>query len=355
MGLSTENAHVFTAGNAGLGLEQVAAALRSLLQGIGYEEAEGADDRVFTLVAHDGWISIYDTETGSLDRLTKGLSQSLGASVAGIRVEDSDKYTAQLCRGGRSVDKISAGVLRKKGTGKPELWVDVLAPGGGESIAGALQGGSVFAEEPLRQLCRALNLPDQAALATPEEMSQQPPSGAHVLRYRSLQRKAPQGPPRLTVVNCGSAPVVVGQGLTQTFVSVANDGQTAQGLRVRCSGEALTQGLIALVELHVVTIVAMGGGIAGARTSHRFEPDGDGWLVGLPALALKARIDPRTLPQGAGMMKAVREYTRSPVTFNFEAEARRAGQAELGIHFEWIDGGGEPLAVRLPITINPAG
>lgn len=355
MGLSTENAHVFTAGSAGLGLEQVATALRSLLQGIGYEEAEGADDRVFTLVAHDGWISVYDTETGSLDRLIKGLSQSLATSVAGIRVEDSDKYTAQLCRAGRNVDKISAGVLRKKGSGKPELWADVLAPGGGESIAGALRGGGVFAEESLRHLCRAVNLPDHAALATPEEMSQLPPPGARVLRYRSLYPKALQGPPRLTLVNRGSIPAVAGQRLTQTFVSIANDGQTATGLRVRCSGDAIRQGLIAPVELHVVKIVAMGGGIAGERTTHRFESDGDGWFVSLPGLELKARVDPRTLPQGAGMMKAVREYTRSAVTFSLEAEARQAGEAELDIHFDWIDGVGEPLPVRLAITIHPVG
>lgn len=354
MGLTTENAHIFTAGHPGLGLEQAATALRSFTKGIGYEEAEGADDRVFTLVAHEGWISVYDTETGSLDQLVKGLSKSLAASVAGIRVEDSDKYTAQLCRAGRVVDKISAGPLRKKGSGKPELWAEVLAPGSGDSIARALEGGGTFAEEPLRHLCHAINLPAHAALATPEEMSQLPPSGARVLRYRSLHRKAPQGPPLLTLVNRGSAPAAVGQRLPQTFVSLANDGPAAKGLRVRLSGEALTQGLISPFELHVVTIVALGGGLAGQSKFHPLERDSHSWFAGLPELELKTRVDPRTLPEGPGVLKAVREYHRSAITFHLVAEAARAGQADLEISFEWLDGAGAPLEVRLPITVNAA-
>jgi hypothetical protein len=43
-----------------------------------------------------------------------------------------------------------------------------------------------------------------------EEIGQQPPPDARVLRYRAMHRKAPQGPPLLVLVNRGAAPAAVG-------------------------------------------------------------------------------------------------------------------------------------------------
>lgn len=352
MGLTTENAHIFTARTPGLGLEQAVSALGHFMSETGYEEAAGADDRIFILVAHAGWISVYDTETGSLDGLVRALSKSLDAIVTGIRVEDSDKYSAWLCRAGRWVDKISASVLRKKGSGKPELWAELLAPGSSEEVARAVEGGGTFAEESLRHLCRAMNLPDEAALGTPEEMSQQPPAGARVLRFRSLHRKAPQGPPHLTLVNRVATPATVGQRVPQLYVAVANDGPTAKGLRVRCGGAAIEQGLIHPVGLHVVKIVSIGGGMGGTREDFALDRDADGWFARLPETELKHRVDPRMLPPGAGVMKAAREYHRSQVGFHLTANAARAGSASLDLRIEWLDGAGAPLEVRLPITVT---
>ncbi len=129
VGLTTENAHIFRAGDPALGMDDAVGAIRQFMSGFAYEESGDADDRVFTLLEHPSWLSIYDTETGLLDDLVRSLSKTLGAHVAAIRVEDSDKYSARLCRAGRWVDKISASVLRKKGSGKPDLWADVLAAG----------------------------------------------------------------------------------------------------------------------------------------------------------------------------------------------------------------------------------
>jgi hypothetical protein len=151
VGLTTENAHIFIAGNPDLGLEQAAAAIRQCMSGSGFEEAGDAADRVFTLVAHANWISIYDTETGSLDGLVRGISKSLDASVAGIRIEDSDKYTARLCHSGRWVDKISGGVMRKKGTRNPELWAQVLAPEANEMFKRLLAAPPADEEIALQQ------------------------------------------------------------------------------------------------------------------------------------------------------------------------------------------------------------
>lgn len=352
MGLTTENAHIFTARTPGLGLEQAVSALSHFMKETGYEVAAGADDRIFTLVAHGGWISVYDTETGALDGLVRALSKSLDASVTGIRVEDSDKYSARLCRAGRWVDKISVSVLRKKGSGKPELWSEVLAPGSSEEIAHALEGGGTFAEESLRYLCRALALPGEAALGTPEEMSQQPPAGARVLRFRSLYRKAPQGPPHLTLVNRVATPATVGQRVPQLYVAVANDGPTAKGLHVRCGGAAIEQGLIHPVGLHVVKIVSIGGGMGGTREDFAIDRDADGWFARLPEMEIKNRVDPRMLPPGAGVMKAAREYHRSQVGFHLTATAARTGSASLDLRIEWLDGAGAPLEVRLPITVT---
>jgi hypothetical protein len=354
VGLSTENAHIFTAGNPDPGLEQAAAAVRQFMSGTGFEEAGDASDRVFTLVAHPDWISVYDTETGSIDGLVRGLSKSLAASVAGIRIEDSDKYTARLCRSGRWVDKISAGVMRKKGVGKPELWAQVLAPEAAEEIARALEGGGTFAEEPLRHLCRAIRLPEDAALALPEEISQQPPPDARVLRYRALHRKAPEGPPRLVLVSTGIVPATVGERVQRLFVALSNDGPTAKGLRVRWSGDALTEGLLTPIELRVGIIVSIGGGMAGEGKLYPLERDADGWFTTLPALELKHRVDPRSLPPGPGLLKAVRDYHRSPVFFHLNANAARAGVGELTLSVEWLEGEGAPLEVRLPITIDAA-
>jgi hypothetical protein len=355
VGLTTENAHIWSAARPALGLDDAAGAIRAFMNGFEYEETPGAADRVFTLVAHPPWISVYDTETGQLDDLVRSLSKTLGAYVAGIRVEDSDKYSARLCRAGRWVDRISASVLRKKGAGKPELWAEVLAAGSEQDAARAMQGGGTFAEEPLRHLCRAMGLEASAALRVPDEMSEQPPEGALLLHYRALLHKAPQGPPLLALVNSGSAPATQGQHLQQLFVAVANDGPTAKGVRVRFAGEALTRGLIAPVELHVTTIIAVGGGIMGDRKTHPLGRDEQGWFASLTELELKSRVDPRTLPSGAGMLKALKEYHRRAVYFHLAAEAVRAGSAEVVFLIEWLDGAGAPLEVRLPVTVNAAG
>lgn len=354
VGLTTENAHIFVTADPALGLEDAAGAIRAFMSGPGYEEAAGAADRVFTLVAHPPWISVYDTETGSLDGLVRSLSKTLSAYVAGIRVEDSDKYSARLCRAGRWVDRMSASVLRKKGAGKPELWAEVLAAGREQDALRASEGGGTFAEEPLRHLCRAIGLEESAALRLPEEMSEQPPEGALVLRYRAGHRKAPHGPPRLALVNSGSAPAAEGQPLPQLFAAVANDGPTAKGLRVRFEGEAITRGLIAPEELHVMTIIAVGGGTMGDRKTHPLGRDERGWFAELPELELKARVDPRSLPPGAGLLKALKEYNRSQVYFHLAARAARAGSAEVAFLVEWLDGAGAPLEVRLPVTVNAA-
>jgi hypothetical protein len=123
---------------------------------------------------------------------------------------------------------------------------------------------------------------------------------------------------------------------------------------VRCGGDALTQGLLTPVELHVTRIVAMGGGMAGDRKTYPLDRNGDGWFTTLPALELKHRVDPRSLPPGAGVIKAVRDYHRSPVYFHLVADAARAGSAELTLSVEWIEGDGAPIEVRLPVTIDAA-
>jgi hypothetical protein len=354
VGLTTESAHLFIAGDPPRVFEATVQAIRQLMTGAGFEEAASSSDRVLTLIASPHWISLYDTETGSVDALVRSLSKALHADAIAIHIEDSDKYSARLCRAGRWVDKISGGVLRKKGTGKPELWAAVLAPGSEQDLARALEGRGTFAEEPLGHLCRALRLPPSAALQVAEEIKAAPPPGALVLRFRSLHPKAPQGPPRLTLVNRGHAPETVGQPVSQLFIAVANDGPTAKGVRISLAGEALAQGLITPVELHVVTIVPFGGGIRGDRQTYSLRRLEQGYSVELPDLELLARIDPRTLPPGAAVMKAVKEYHRRMIHFHIAAQATRAGSAELTIRVDWLDGVGVPIEVPLPVLVNPA-
>jgi hypothetical protein len=74
----------------------------------------------------------------------------------------------------------------------------------------------------------------------------------------------------------------------------------------------------------------------------------------LPHLELLARIDPRTLPPGAAVMKAVKEYHRRMIHFHIAAQATRAGSAELTIRVDWLDGVGVPIEVPLPVLVNPA-
>jgi hypothetical protein len=354
MGLTTESAHLFLTADPPASLDATAHAIRQHLSATGFEESTSAEDRVFVLVASPHWISIYDTETGALDALVKSLSKALAAHVAALCLEDSDKYTARLCSAGAWVDKISGGVLKRKATGKPDLWRPVLAPDSEADVARALEGRGTFAEEPLGHLCRALRLPPSAALQVAEEIKATPPPGALVLRFRSLHPKVPQGPPRLTLVNRGHAPETVGQPVSQLFIAVANDGPTAKGVRISLAGEALAQSLITPVELHVVTIVPFGGGIRGDRQTHSLRRLEQGYSVDLPHLELLARIDPRTLPPGAAVMKAVKEYHRRMIHFHIAAQATRAGSAELTIRVDWLDGVGVPIEVPLPVLVNPA-
>lgn len=354
MGLTTESAHLFLSGDPASALAATADALRRQMEAAGCEESPGAEDRVFVLVASAHWISLYDTATGELDTLVRSLSKALATPVTLLRLEDSDKYTARLCAAGRWVDKISGGVLRKKGTGKPDLWRAVLAPGSEADVARALEGQGTFAEEPLGHLCRALRLPPSAALQVPDEIQAAPPAGATVLRFRSLYPKVPLSPPRLTLVNRGDFPQTVGQPVARLFLAVANDGQTARGLRIQLAGEALTQGLITPHDLHVVTIVSIDGGIGGHRQIHPLIPNEEGYWVDLPDLELPARIDPRTLPPGPAANQAAKQYHRRPVSFQIAALAARAGSAELTVRIEWRDGIGSPLEASLPVVVNPA-
>ena len=352
MGLTTESAHLFCTADPSSALEATVRAIRHQMGATGFEESPGAEDRVFVLVPSVHWISIYDTETGALDALVRSLSKALSASVTALRLEDSDKYTARLCAAGSWVDKISGGVVKKKGTGKPDLWRTVLAPGSEADVARALQAQGTFAEEPLGHLCRALRLPPSAALQVAEEIKAAPPAGAMILRFRSLHPKTPPGPPRLTLVNRGHAPETVGQPVSQLFIAVANDGQTAKGVRVKVAGEALAQGLLTPVELHVVTIVAIGGGTMGNRETHSLSRDEQGYFVDLPELELQARIDPRTVPPGAGAIKAMKEFFRRAIYFYIAAQATRVGGGELTVRVEWLDGIGAPLEVPLPVLVN---
>ncbi len=158
-------------------------------------------------------------------------------------------------------------------------------------------------------------------------MSVAPPEGSRVLRYRSTHRKSIEGPPVLALVNSGSVPALKGQMLQQLFLGVGNDGPTTTGVRVHLGGDALTHGLIVPVELHVITILQLGGGSVGDRKIHPLDRDEQGWFADLPELELKSRVDQRQLPSGAGMLKALKDYHRSAVYFQVSAQAARAGSA----------------------------
>ena len=351
MGLTTENAHLYISPDPALGLDDAAGAVRALMAGLPYEEAPGAADRVFTLAAHPPWISIYDTETGSVEALARTLSKSLAAYVVAVAVEDSSRYSARLCRAGKWVDKISASALRKGGAGKPGLWAEVLAPGGLEQAEAARTGG-VFAEQALRRLCNALRLPSAAALATPEDMAANPPEGALVLRYRSLHAHSPAGPPRLTLVGSGAAPAEVGQPFRQLGFVVANEGSPARGLRVRIGGEAIARGLIQPLELRVAATVSVGGGQMTQCDSHPLTRDAEGYYADLPQLELKTRVDPRSLPPGAAMLRALREYGQRAFHFHLAARALAEGSGGCVFRLEWLDGSGPPLEAALPVTVT---
>jgi hypothetical protein len=358
VGLTTESLHLFTAGNSAHSLDSLAAALRPLLAAAGYQESPGATDRVLVLVPSPPWLSLYDTDPGALPPLALALSRSLSADLALLGINDSSAYSARLCRSGKWVDTLRGGALNRRPAGQPELWAAVLPTANPAELTQALRSPSPFAEQPLRQLCLALGLPASAALLLPEELSDQPPAGAVVLRFRAAQPAAAPAAPLLTLLQAPAPPpAAVGQLVSQLVATVANDGPTAQGLRVTLRGAALTQGLIEPRELHVVSIVALGGGLMGNRQTFPLTPDAPGqeghrWTALLPDLQLQHRVDPRTLPAGAGANKAAKDYHRRPVHFHLSALALAPGAATLSLRLEWLNGPGAPLEVHLPFTIT---
>ncbi|GIU78494.1 MAG: hypothetical protein KatS3mg005_1732 [Bryobacteraceae bacterium] len=356
MGLTTANLHI----NApGLPAESAAASLRRIVcDGGGWIEDAASEERVIAVLAGEPcpWLSVYDTGLAEPDSAAAELSRALSRPVVAAVVEDSDRYSITLFVSGKRVDRISAGVLRRKGSGHPEKWVAALPHVSAQELAGGMEGGGTFAEEALRRAAAALALPYERAVAVAEEAVRAPSASVRLCFRRAAAVSEPAGPPALVCGSVQALPGIAGQSFPRLIVPVANRGPETRGVRIRVSGRALDQKLIAPEAVHAFRIVRNPDGLPGGpQWDAPLASVQQGFEAEMPDVALPHQPDPLTLGRRLRTRKAMDDFLSLFVHFTILGQALQAGEAPLNIRIECLNAAAEPLEFGLPVRILPSG
>lgn len=355
MGLTTASLHVYAPAMAA---ESAAGRLRAMVCGSGgWVEDAAAEDRVIAVLASEScpWLSIYDTGLLEPDSSAAKLSRALDRPVVAVVVEDSDRYSITLFVSGKRVDRITAAVSRRRGSGHPDKWVSVLPHVSARDLAGGMEGGGTFAEEALRRAAAALGLPFARTAAVAEE-AVRAPSAARLCFRRAATVHEPAGAPVLVCGSIQALPAAAGRPLNCLIVPVANRGAETRGVRVRLSGPALEQGLIAPEAIHAFRIVRNPDGTAGGPASNSPLVEGaHGFLAEMPDVELPYQPDPRTLGNQLRARKTMDDFLSRTVHLSIQGRAVQPGEAPLHIRIECLKAACDPLTVELPVRIAPAG
>jgi len=302
------------------------------------------------------WLSVHDTGLLAPDSAAAGLSRALDRPAVAVTVEDSDRSTITLFAGRKRVDRIAAGVLRRKGSGHPEKWAAVLPHISAQELAGGMEGGGTFAEEALRRAAAALGLPYWRAVAVAEEAVRAPSASVRLCFRRA---GAVSKPAELPVLLCGSVqalPGVAGQAFPRLIVPVANRGPETRGVRIRLGGPAVEQKLIEPELICAFRIIRNPDGLPGGpRAEYPLAPDAQGLLADLPDVVLPHQPDPLTLGSQLRTRKGMDDFLSLFVHFTILGQALQAGEAPLNMRIECLGAPAGPLEVQLPVRILPAG
>jgi hypothetical protein len=356
MGLTTANLHVYA---PGLPAESAAASLRRIVcDGGGWIEDAASEERVIAVLAGEPcpWLSVYDTGLAEPDSAAAELSRALNRPVVAAVVEDSDRYSITLFVSGRRVNRIAAGVLRRRGSGHPEKWASALPHVSAQELAGGMEGGGTFAEEALRRAAAALALPYERTVAVAEEAVLAPSASVRLCFRRATAVSEPAGPPALVCGSVQTLPGIAGQAIPRLIVPVANRGPEGRGVRIRLSGPALDQKLIAPEAIHAFRIVRNPDGLPGGpHWNSPLASVAQGFEAELPDVVLPHQPDPLTLGNQLRTRKAMDDFLSRFVHFTILGQALQAGEAPLNMRIEWLGASANPLEVQLPVRILPAG
>lgn len=254
MGLTAESAHIHVGeGFPGAVRNRTMESVREQLRRQGFVEVENQQesDRTVTLGPAEGqrWISVLDTQIGSLEELARSVSQDLGATAVSAMVFDSDDVFLSLMRNGKQVDRFERSEGRTR-RADPERW-----PGDAAAFREALKDRPVFAEEQLARLAEALGIEAQRCLTPGGEAEGE--GFIHLyFRHRSSANKPKDASGSPVFRSSGAIyppfELGVGEKLWQAMTGyVTNMGGPGTGVRITVGGTAVEDELIRVDAVHV--------------------------------------------------------------------------------------------------------
>lgn len=360
MGLTAETVQVYTAGLWAANLQKrIAEVAIAYLAKQGYEEAarEEEADRVVVVapVSDGGWISVYDSDFGSGEKLAKELSKTVLSPAVSLTVFDSDDVFIRLCEGGKVQDRheFSGGKLRKRAN--TEKWAAVTDPDQRTRMSEILKEQSLFAEEQLTRLAQALGMSAEQCVTPLAEL---PESEDGFLRLyfrhpRQGKEKSPAGGPPVLVAGPSSHPwrAAMGELLPHIGMYAINQGGALKGVRIRLEGSALEDGLVELSEIRVFN--------TGRKDMHTFPLAQGQREVELRDFALaEAPAMPKGVLGLAGMLLkgrgAVARQMDHYVSVNVQGVLRSPGQGELRVVIIPLENPDGAAQLAYPILVQPA-
>lgn len=346
MGLTAESVHIQVGeGFPGAIRNRAVESVREHLRHEGFVEVddEAASDRVVTLGPVEGyrWISVLDSQPGSLEKLARAVSKDLAATAVGTMVFDSDDIFVVLMKNGKRVDRYERAEGRTR-RADPERWP---CEGKTEAFREALEARPLFAEEQLARLAEALGIDSTICLTPASEVNGE--GFIHLyFRHSSTagQPRAASGPPEFRSPGAAYAPFELGVGekLWQSMTGyVTNKGGAGTGVRVTVGGTALGDELIRVDAIHVlqpgnpqVTEIRLEGSLSAE----------------LPELRMGAGIIQPAAGNVFQLINQMRKRAKQPADFAgtvsayVSGEAITPGQGTLTLTFEPLDNPGRGAA-----------
>jgi len=360
MGLTAETVQVYTAGLWAANLQKrIVEVAIAYLARQGYEEAarEEEADRVVVVapVSDGGWISVYDSDFGSGEKLAKEISKAVLSPAVSLTVFDSDDVFIRLCEGGKVQDRheFSGGKLRKRANA--EKWAAVTDPDQRTRMGEILKEQSLFAEEQLTRLAKALGMSSEQCVTPLAELPADE-DGFVRLYFRQPRKgtesRAAGGPPVL-VAGPSSHPwrAAMGEQLPPIGMYATNQGGALKGMRIRLEGSALEDGLVELSEIRVFN--------TGRKDMHAFAlAEGQREVELRDFVLAEAPAMPKGVMGLAGMLLkgrggAARQMDHY-VSVSLQGVLRVPGQGELRVVITPLENPDGAAQLAYPILVQPA-
>lgn len=360
MGLTAETVQVYTAGLWSANLQKrIAEVAIAYLAKQGYEEAvrEEDADRVVVVapVSDGGWISVYDSDFGSGEKLAKEISKTVLSPAVSLTVFDSDDVFIRLCEGGKVQDRheFSGGKLRKRANASK--WGAVTDPDQRVRMGEILKEQSLFAEEQLTRLAEALGMSSEQCVTPLAELPADE-DGFVRLYFRQPRKgtesRAAGGPPVL-MAGPSSHPwrAAMGEHLPHIGMYAINQGGALKGVRIRLEGSALEEGLVELSEIRVFN--------TGRKDMHTFALAAGQREVELRDFVLaEAPAMPKGVLGLAGMLikgrRGAAQQMDHYISVNLQGVLRSPGQGELRVVITPLENADGAAQLAYPILVQPA-